>query len=393
MQADNYLIVCLLGLLILNLPSAATSEGQFSMQVGARGDDAARGNLGVRAEVLTHVYNVTDMTLDYFWIGTILENGAFVQFGYALEPGQYCLKGMFVSGEFQCVGVSGILSNLEARWQWQYWPNLYTKDFYYEIGPAESAGLNGTWHLYSIVPSSTGRVSFTLDGVNVAAVDFQLTLSEEPPMIVAEKAGSQEPSNLGSVEFRNMAYLKDDGWHLVDSLVSLIGCGINTMCTRNNPYGVSVIGPNHIAAGSGIPVRKSGELLWTSSYVTLNVMVHPQVEFHIMSIIGDRMYTGNASVSVPKGLYVHVALVSKTSRADSFLGVLGANDEFQGWVGDINSANQSVLLLMNRDKALTATWRMGFSSLILSLMLPIALVAVAVGLLIYRRVTKPRPKV
>lgn len=378
----------ILALLVVNLPSVAVSENQLSLQVGARGDDASRGNLGVRAEILTDVYNATRLALDYFWVGTVLQNGAFVQFGYALEPGQYCLNGMFVDGEFLCMGGTEIITSLDPRWQWQYWPNLYSRDFYYEIGPAESAGSNGTWHLYSIAPSSIGSVTFTLDGVNVTTIDFQLTPSEEPPMIVAEKAGSGEPGNLGPVEFRNMAYLKEDGWHLIDSLVSLSGCGINTSCRITNPYAVSVRGPNHIAAGSGIGVRKGGELLWTSAYVTLDVKVHPRVEFHITSISGDQVYTGNASVSVPKGLYVHVSLVEATIRADGLFGALGANDEFQRWGGDLNSANQSVLLLMNHDKALIATWRMGFVSLIMSVILLSALVALIVGLVVHSRLKK-----
>lgn len=378
----------LLALFVVNLPSVAVSENEFSLQVGATGDDASRGNSGVRAEILTHAYRAASMGLDYFWVGTVLQTGAFVQFGYALEPGQYCLKGMYVGGQFLCLGGSDTISNLDARWQWQYWPNLYSKDFDYEIGPAQSAGSNGTWHLYSIVPSPTGGVSFTLDGVNIATINSHIAPSQEPAMMVAEKAGSGGLGSLGPVEFRNMAYLKEDGWHLVDSLVSLSGCGINSSCPADNPYGVSARGPNHIIAGSGVGFRRGGELLWTTGYVTLEVRVHPQVEFRIASISGEKTYVGNASVNVPKGLFVHISLVEVTRRTDGFLGTLGAKDEFQGWSGDLSSANQTVQLLMNHDKELIATWRMDYDSLIISVILFVGLAVVATCLLMYRHARK-----
>jgi hypothetical protein len=207
-------------------------------------------------------------------------------------------------------------------------------------------------------------------------------------MIVAEKAGSGKADDLGPVEFRNLSYLEEDGWHRVDSLVSLKGCGMNTSCNIENPYGVTAKGPNDIIAGSGIGVRRNGELLWTSGYVTLNVEVHPRVEFHIATVLGDQRYTGNASVSVPRGLDAHVSLEGAAIRTEGVLGFLGVNDNFQGWTGDVSSRNQSVLVLMSRNKMIVATWRSDLGWLTYSLLALGVLVAGVIGLKIYKQLRK-----
>jgi hypothetical protein len=65
---------------------------KYSLQAGAWGDDASQHNLGVRAEIRTHIYEADDGTFDYFWIGDNLVDGAFIQFGYAFQPGNFCLR-------------------------------------------------------------------------------------------------------------------------------------------------------------------------------------------------------------------------------------------------------------------------------------------------------------
>jgi hypothetical protein len=357
-ELSKFTVTTLLVLLALNLPTISANENELSIQVGARGDDASRGNLGVRTEIRTHLYRAIPAVLDYFWVGTILLNGAFVQFGYSFEPGYFCLKGSLLEGDSKCAGDFALLSDTDARWQWQYWPNAYGKDFYYEIGPMSSAGLNGTWHQYSIVAGSNHSVVFVLDQEQVAKMGFQLQPSEEPPMIVAEKVtASNELGDLGPVEFRNLEYLEEDGWHAVDSLVSLNSCGINTSCTVENAYGVSSEGPNQIIAGSRGEIRRSGQLLWTSGYVTLNITVHPKVQFHLVTIAGDQHLVGSAQARVPKGLFADVWLTTTSTQTDGLLGLMGAVDQFQGWTGYENLRNQSIRLLMDRNRSVQATWR------------------------------------
>jgi hypothetical protein len=347
----------LIAIVVLNLPRISTSQSQLSIQVGARGDDASAGNLGIRAQIQTHLYSADPGVLDYFWVGTILSDGAFVQFGYALEPGQFCLKGAFLNGEFKCDGASVLLSASDGRWQWQYWPDAHGNDFYYEIGPATSAGLNGTWHEYSVVPGSNRTIRFDVDQVQVADAGFRLESSREPLMVVAEKvANSNQLGSLGPVEFRGLQYLREDGWHPVNSIISLSSCGFGASCNYTNTYGVTLVQPNAIVAGSGGETHTSGQLLWTSSYVTLNVTVHPGTQFHVSTVTGDHVFVASAYTSVPKGMFADIWLTETRTRTNNILGLIGAVDEFQGWTGEESSRNATIRILMNRSVSLQASW-------------------------------------
>lgn len=257
-------------LLVLNLPIsfiAGNANGHLSFQVGAWGDDASVGSLGVHVEIRTNAYDIENShvsppRLDYFWVGSNLGNGAFIQFGYVLEPGYYCLNGFWKHGEFTCTGGSDMITNGDARWEWQYWPASNRTDFYYEKGPADSAGSNGTWHSYSIVPSSNGGWSFSFDGKVIASINSEQSPSARPIAVVAEQVTTVTLARLGPVEFRNASFLRTDGWHQVSSLTALVGCAVNTPCTLPNPYGIVVLGPNDFVAGSGLQKHKDGELLW-----------------------------------------------------------------------------------------------------------------------------------
>jgi hypothetical protein len=83
--------------------------------------------------------------------------------------------------------------------------------------------------------------------------------------MVAEKVTlSIAPGNLGPVEFRNLAYLKQDGWHNTTALYALVGCGVNPVCITN-PYGVSLESADQIIAGSGLSQPQDRDLLWSIS--------------------------------------------------------------------------------------------------------------------------------
>ncbi len=126
-----------------------------------------------------------------------------------------------------------------------------------------SADLNGTWHSYSIVPSSNGGWGFLFDGKEVSNINFKPSSSESPVFVVAEQVTTVVLARLGPVEFRNISYLTTDGWHQTSSLTALVGCGLNTPCTLPDPFGILVSGPNYVIAGSYLEQHKNGELLWT----------------------------------------------------------------------------------------------------------------------------------
>ena len=372
--------------------STAVTEAQASnyvLQVGAWGDDASKGNMGVRSDIRTHIYDAKSPDFDYFWVGDNLEGGSFIQFGYGYEPGYRCLKGESYQGKLNCSGRSDSIGISDARWQWQYWPKASVNDFYYEIGPSNSVGENGTWHTYSILPNSANGWGFVLDGLQVANVPFQWQRSKDSAYVIAEKVtDSSAFGSLGPVEFRNLAYLNEDGWHSVDTLYVGKGCSIYE-CKIDNPYGISLEGPNYIAAGSGLENRKDGEFLWTSDYVTLDVRVHSNTRVRVASIFDSQILDGNAPVKLPRGMFVQVSLMDTRVSADGILGLMGAVDVFQGWTGDVTSTNTTFRMLMIGDKRVQAVWTTDYTVPVLGLGLILVIILATAWIVAMRK----RPQV
>jgi hypothetical protein len=239
---------------------------RYSLQVGARGDANSVNNMGLRAEIRTHIYHVNSPDADSFWVGDNLVDGAFIQFGYSIEPpGNYCSNAEMGAGiPFTCPGGYQTVNGSEPLWVWTYFPVSTSNHFYYGVGRSGLAEVNGTWHLYSLMADAHGGWSFLIDGHQVATASFPSRNSSDQASFVAEKTGSTTPGPLGPVEFRNLGYLQQDGWHQVTALYAIVNCGANASCIQI-PYGVSLVGPNHIIAGTSITQPKDGQLLWNSA--------------------------------------------------------------------------------------------------------------------------------
>ena len=270
-----HLLLISLAIALLMISSTPVSAWN-TLQVGVIGDQASKDNVGVRVAIRTNLYHAQESELDYFWVGTELANGAFLQFGYSLEPGNYCLKGETIGGNSICHSYWDTIGFSDARWQWQYWPNKYWIDYYWAIGPINSAGFNGTWHTYSIVPNDnrTGW-SFQLDGKEVDRILFHPSHSSNNVRFIAEKgiSSQQYKPKLGPVEFRDLGYLKEDGWHLAKSLTAFVGCIPH--CSIPNPFGVAVYGPGgYMIAGSAVTQPLNGASLWSGQPIDYSIN-HP----------------------------------------------------------------------------------------------------------------------
>ena len=253
-------------LLILASIPVANAQVEFNLQVGATADDGSLGNIGISADIRTNSYNVSKPDLaDAFWVGNNLENGSFIQFGYILQPGSYCLAGKIIGEHVDCKTKYQQIGESDARWFWEYWPNASNPTFYFATGGNDSAGAQGSWHNYKIEPNPQNGWSFIFDGHQVDNFSIHYAPSKDPAYMVAEKVTlSIAPGNLGPVEFRNLTYLKQDGWHNSTALYALVGCGVNPVCIAN-PYGVSLESADQIIAGSGLSQPQDRDLLWSIS--------------------------------------------------------------------------------------------------------------------------------
>lgn len=265
--ARRIIPVIALLMFLLFLPDA-TAQAAYSIQVGAFADGASRGNMGVGVEIRTHVSTLGDQDFGAaFWVGSNLQNGSFIQFGYDLATsGNYCMYGYSSGGNSTCSGSFDLVENGDARWFWEYWPDAKVPNYYFAIGPRNSVGQEGAWHLYQIMANVTNGWAFLLDGQTVSKLNYPWTVSRDPVSVVAEEGGNSATASgsLGPVEFRNPSYYARNEWHLVKFLYAISGCGVEKPeCDVAIPYGVTVLGPTDIIAGTGQQLRKDGELLST----------------------------------------------------------------------------------------------------------------------------------
>jgi hypothetical protein len=285
--------------------------------------------------IQTTSYVVTNADADSFWVGDNLQDGSFVQFGFLIQTSRYyCLRGAESGNGSSCTGQVGNIENGDARWFWEYWPNWNGNEFDYGIGPQGSAGGNGTWHTYTMKPNSVGDWSFVLDNTTVDTLSFQVVKSKDPTFVVAEETtGLPSPSGqLGPVEFKNLSYLKPDGWHGVLSLLAITECGgPNPNCGIAIPYGVTVTGDQLITAGAGLTQRTSGQLLWITNF-TLQVIAPPEVN---VTIDGKAYGPGTVHVYMPEGN--HTISVSSQIQVDGSDRLM-----FEGWSDGVQDSNRTV---------------------------------------------------
>jgi hypothetical protein len=309
LPSQKLLLIALFFILFSTLPFA-TAQNSYSIQIGTHGDDASRGNLGVSVEIRTHVNPLASQDQsDSFWVGSNLQGGGFIQFGYELvTSGYYCLYGEEIGDHTNCQGSYGTIGGSDANWFWEYWPNANTIDFYYGLGTSNSSGPESAWHLYQILPSVGNGWSFILDGQLVSSLNsVQWTKSKDPVYAVAEEVSSisSTSGSLGPVEFRNLSYHSLDGWHQVGDLQAISGCGgLTPNCGITIPYGVTMLGANDFIAGTGETPRKDHELLWTQGQPlqTHSYFLTLAVPSSVQGVVDGATHNSeDANLSLPAG--------------------------------------------------------------------------------------------
>jgi len=267
------------------------SQTEFSAyQAVAQGDLASAGNLGVSVTILTHSYQMINPdAYDMFYVASFLTGGGFIQFGYVVQSGYTCLNGF--SGLYLPVSTSSCetaeyIQSGDVRWFWQYWPGSLGDGFRFGNGPTMSAGLNDTWHTYSIVDNANQTWNFIFDGTQVASLNVKPTNSSEPPDEAAEQTtdGGLEP--LGPAEFRNLTYFMSGKWHQVASFTTFSTCAPS--CPLPNPFTAALIGNNDVIAGSLTPIpswesynSQSTTNLALSAIVLVGITITAIMIYHI----------------------------------------------------------------------------------------------------------------
>jgi hypothetical protein len=300
------LAVLTLGVILFMMPRTVRAENTYSIQVGAWGDSASVGNMGVRAEIRTSVTPpIGGAYASSFWVGDNLENGGFVQFGYDVKtPRTYCLYGQMVAGQGTCLGSYGNVGSEDARWFWQYWPDAASTSYYYAMGPANSVGPSESWHLYQIQQNAASGWDFVLDGRTVWTFNmYRAAKSVDPAYVVAEQVTGMVSASesLGPVEFRNLSYIdRYMQWRAVTSLSALSACvGNASGCGVAVPYGVTVLGPNEIIVGTGEQLVSEGSLLWPCPQ-TFSLIISTPLIVQV-TIDGSQYAGGLANVSLSQG--------------------------------------------------------------------------------------------
>ncbi len=328
------ILLALTFMLWTNTPFAQAQNTPYAMQVGALGDDASRGSSGIATRIRTRVYSVSADYANSFWVGETLQNGGFIQFGYELSsPGYYCLYGETVGTQTICNGAADTIGYNDARWFWQYWPNPSVIDFYSGIGPSNSAGPDGSWHLYQILPNEENGWIFVLDGNAVSTINnFQWAPSRDPLFVVAEEVTSRASASgrLGPVEFRDLSYSKQDGWHQVESLQAISTC-VEADSSCSIPYGLKVLGSDHIIAGTGEQPRENGQLLWTAPF--LLKLSTP----HSVQVVVDHTTYPSGSMELPLVSGLHTITVPSTSGIDNT-----SRLRFQNWSDGSTDPNRII---------------------------------------------------
>ncbi len=162
-------------------------------------------------------------------------------------------------------------------------------------------------------------------------------------ILIAEKGSDTATfGKLGPVEFRNLAYLKDDGWHAVAALYALVNvlCAVSTNCDVRNPYGVMLEDSGIVIAGSGIHQPKDMDLLLG----TLTLDLPNQVKGTV-----DKKYSVSGSSQVPLSPGLHTITLPPTVAIDE-----KSRLRFDHWSDGSKSPNRTITL--NSETTLKATY-------------------------------------
>ncbi|MDE1761891.1 MAG: hypothetical protein KGH78_01715 [Candidatus Micrarchaeota archaeon] len=317
-----------------------SANAQYWYQFGARGGITSTGNSGASVSIQTITPQTSDFGSIGYWVGEDLSNGAFLQAGYVIEnqSGSYpSFCDMSGCSNYQQLNAG------DAQWFYEYFPAGFSGGFLGRIGPADSAGRNGTFHSYSFY-FTNGQWDFAVDGNVVGNTTLGTSTSgSNAPVAFGEIANTTGvAAALPHVIFNNLSAYKNGAWFPAQSGTAYIGYGVGSLTNLKNPYGVEEITNrvNYFAVGSGLPQPRNNSQLWSLGYSLSVVSAY-----------------GNVSSS---GAYVAYSSV-KISAPQSVQLSGNTREVFAGWkgtgIGSYSGPLDSVTLSMDSNITETAQWQ------------------------------------
>ncbi len=204
----------------------------YWFQEGAIGDNTIYNSVGARVTIRT-VYDSVNNDAHSYWVGSILNNGAFVQVGY--------YNGLTTTNQYYC-----------CAWFYEYFPAGNTNSPPI-IGPAGSAGPIGSWHIYTMNYTGSGVWSFYMDSEYLGSSPTQgqqyylgpgdTNSGSHPAAVLAEVAqATTDKDVIGPAEFKNFMYeTNTTPWQQVPVGKAHIGYGATSSMNLANPYSASEV--------------------------------------------------------------------------------------------------------------------------------------------------------
>ncbi len=306
------------------LVGAHLSYSQYWFQSGVIANGTASNNSGISVQIETiYGQNITNGSIA-FWVGENLQNGAFVQVGYAVESktGEYpnnCTSGGCSSKIYMEAG--------KPYWFFEYFRSTNSEQSFYGGFSNVSLGSNGTFNTYSVSPDGTLWKAY-LNGKLLGSVNAGVPDSgNNAPYVVGEYANaSTNQTYMIPVRFRNFSVYLNGREVSVPGAYSYVGYGVSSKEALINKYGVEELNneSDYFEVGSGLPIPKNGTVMWNRGY-----------EVSVSSGFGNQSsanYTFGSRVS----LYEPNAVNISTGEREVFVGWKGSG--FRSYTGNSTSA-------------------------------------------------------
>ncbi len=225
--------------------AAATATALF-WQVGVSATADGMESTAMRTTIRTQVpTKIASQTNDYYWIGSYLADGSFIQVGY---------------------GVSG--SDHTAHWFYCSFTAQH-QEAACPLGPPNSAGSVGSWHTYSLeltkqIAQQQWVWTATMDSTVIGTITTTAaSTGVMSPSVYAEVSAFHPipaANSLGQVEFHPAIQLhgqSDQHYHTPQGVT--IAYSQANVCP---PYGMSIIRANDVVLGSGLHCPPNGGIGW-----------------------------------------------------------------------------------------------------------------------------------